>query len=104
MSKQLSLDKKWAIFRKQRGLCIYCHKPMRIVGQLKRRERTPDDAATFEHLDDKYSPDRGKRYGEYRVVLACNACNNKRSAERTAALSKAELWERSGRRPREVSA
>jgi hypothetical protein len=38
--------------------------------------------ATLEHLDDKWSEERGKHSGEYRVVLACWKCNNQRNTNR----------------------
>lgn len=58
--------------------------------------------ATIDHLYSRYDP---RRYApmvgkEKRRVLACFACNQKRSIQETAALPKEELWRRSGRYPR----
>ena len=98
MSKRA--EKKWALFRLQGGRCYYCKCKMVFWDHHKRHETLPPNYATFEHLDDRYSPDRGQRFGEYRIVLACSECNNRRAEERTAELSKSELWARSGRKPR----
>lgn len=57
----------------------------------------PDNMATFEHLDDRFSEDRGKHPNEFRVVLACLKCNNARGREREAARLIDELRARSGR-------
>ena len=36
---------------------------------------SPPDLATFEHLDSRYSPERGRHSGERRVVLSHHACS-----------------------------
>lgn len=43
----------------------------------------PPDAATLDHLDDRWSPERGMHPGERRRVAACRECNERRSNERT---------------------
>lgn len=94
------LEKKRRQFARQNGLCFYCQNPMRLIdGPLPRGTRTPDDIATFEHLDDRYSPERGKHAGSRRVVLAHHLCNQIRGDARTKALPLTERHERSGRRP-----
>ena len=93
-------QKKERQFARQDGLCFYCQKPMRIVGRQPHGTRTPHDAATFEHLDDRSSDERGTRPHERRVVLACHQCNQRRADERTASIPLAELHARSGRYPR----
>ena len=35
--------------------------------------------ATIDHLDSRYSSERGKHYGEFRRVAACLECNGKRA-------------------------
>ena len=55
---------------------------------------------TLDHLDDRYSPERGKSRGERRIVMACWKCNNERNIARQAALPKAVLHEKCGRAPR----
>lgn len=62
----------------------------------KRGTPTPLDLCTFDHLDDRYSPERGKHPNTYRNVAACWDCNNKRNREREASLPRPVLWERSG--------
>lgn len=92
------LRKKQRLFERQSGLCYYCGEPMRLIlGSLPPRTKTPDDLATFEHLDDRYSAERGAHPGEYRVVLAHHICNGRRGQQRTAERSLDELQERSGR-------
>lgn len=39
----------------------------------------PDDYPTIDHLDERFSEWRGKFAGIERTVLACRACNSKRS-------------------------
>lgn len=40
--------------------------------------KAPPNQATIEHLDSRYSPERGKMAGE-RTTLACWKCNNTRN-------------------------
>lgn len=89
--------KRDRLMRKQSGLCYYCRCKM-IVMPPTHRGRLPDDAATIEHLDDRYSPERGKHFGEYRIVLACNRCNNERNKAREKEVGAAELtrWAKHG--------
>ena len=61
-----------------------------------------NNAATIDHLRDKYNPEKRQEpnlNNETRRVLACFSCNVRRSAEATAKLPKEELWRRSGRFP-----
>lgn len=63
----------------------------------------PDNMATIDHLRDRFDPLRKINEKKSRSVLSCKKCNNDRSSLRQAALDKEELWERSGRKPREIN-
>jgi hypothetical protein len=67
-------------YRKQNGKCVYCQKIMVLLFGADVPVPQPKNLATIEHLDDKFSPFRGK--GSYRRVLACHACNSKRNVRR----------------------
>lgn len=85
-----------ALFRRQKGRCHWCGCEMVQVA-VPRRASPPRNLCTIDHLDDRFSPDRGKRFGEYRRVAACWECNNRRGNERQAARPIDELHARSGR-------
>lgn len=89
------------LFWRQEGLCYYCDEPMLPPGSYKPKTgvRIPDDFCTLEHLDDKFSQERGRHAGKIRRVAACNFCNNKKGRESQAAQPIEELWRRSGRYP-----
>jgi hypothetical protein len=57
----------------------------------------PNDAATLDHLISRFNPARWikRKPGERRKVLACYACNQRRSIEEHERLSKAEISRRS---------
>jgi len=59
----------------------------------------PETLATFEHLDDRLSEERGQYEGmdKIRIVLACRKCNQKKGVESQKQLNLEELRERSGR-------
>lgn len=95
MDSRKKQAKKRRLFHQQDGRCYYCGCQMKC-GKGPSNGIVPKTFATFEHLDDRYSDDRGKRSGQ-RVVLACHGCNHKRGQERTASMSEEELHERSGR-------
>jgi len=66
----------------QNWRCYYCNGTMRWVQALP-GQRPPNDAATTEHLDDRFSPRRGQAApGEIRHVAACYGCNQARSRAR----------------------
>lgn len=89
---------KVRLWQEQNGLCYWCDSPMDLVFDPP-KSKTPMDGnlATFDHLDDKFSPERGKHDGEIRTMLACLSCNNKRGAISQAAQPIEELWKRAGR-------
>lgn len=71
------------LFLKQKGKCHWCQCEMLLAyGHLKKQ---PANLATIDHLDDRFSPERGKHYGEYRRVLACAQCNFDRGKSSQAA-------------------
>lgn len=88
--------KRRRLYKEQGGACYYCKGRMVLV------ERQPGDSnrcrrneATIEHLDPRYSPERGKRGGEQRQVLACMGCNTERSRKDILAMSIQARWEMS---------
>lgn len=74
--------------------CYYCGRVTRLLET--NGGHIPDDAATIEHLDSRYSDERGKHSGEYRRVLACRKCNNERSSPKAHGMAIQEIWERDG--------
>ncbi len=90
--------RKW-LFDHQKGLCYWCHNPMRIIQMPAKAINMPLDLCTLDHLDDRFSSDRGKHPNERRIVAACWKCNFDRSQERERNLPKEVLWERSKRHP-----
>ncbi len=89
---------KKTLFREQNGRCVYCDIEMILTFDAsKLRTPSPMNMATFEHLDDRFSDERGTHNGERRIVLACNQCNNLRGKERQAEQGLEELRRRSGR-------
>jgi hypothetical protein len=48
--------------------------------------------ATIDHLDARHSKERGKHVGEFRRVLACLECNNRRDREATLQMPVQEKW------------
>lgn len=59
--------------------------------------QVPNNAATIDHLYSKLDPRRWVRRkpGQIKKVLACYACNQRRSIEETSRLSKEEIFIRS---------
>ncbi len=72
--------KRDKLFKEQHGKCYYCQCEM-IKVDNKHFGRNPPNLATFEHLDGKFSKERGARQGERRVVLACHTCNQCKGRE-----------------------
>lgn len=88
----------------QGGLCFHCNQPMTLDGYNDnpdhRHKSAPDNQATFEHLDDKFSRLRNMPTIGRRVVLACRKCNNDRSNQTQQTIDTDELRYRSGKLPR----
>lgn len=90
--------RKRRLFERQEGRCFWCHCTMDF-GVHRLGRYMPPNLATIDHLDDRFSPERGRHAGEQRTVLACWKCNNDRSIKRHAEIPKEELRRRSGRYP-----
>src|ERR1019366_9194863 len=85
--------RRWR-FKEQDGKCWYCTKRMELIEQSSHWKNPPPNAATFEHLDDRWSLDRGKCASsgtEIRVVLACLKCNGDRNIQRLAKCTKEDF-------------
>jgi hypothetical protein len=68
------------LYEQQCGVCHWCK------GQMVFRERCPPGenvgkVATFEHLEDSFSP-TGRNSLPETIVLSCSDCNNLRNKER----------------------
>lgn len=74
--------KRLRLFKRQHGRCCYCNELMVIVDAGPKQKIYPPNMATFEHLDDRYSLERGQHSGERRILLACRRCNWRRNQER----------------------
>lgn len=85
------------LFKRQKGLCCWCRRPMRKSWTHKQGVPVPDDLATIEHLDSRLNPERGQHPGERRHRLACAKCNHQRGAEEDKRLSLDERRQLSGR-------
>lgn len=69
-------------FKEQNGKCCWCQSEM-IPTNGKHIKHPPDNLATLEHLDDRWSSMRGKwPDGTIRRALACRKCNQDRSNAR----------------------
>jgi len=88
--------KRAHLHRRQGGRCYWCG-CLTILIENNDPGNQPDDLATLDHLDDRFSPERGKRSGEWRIVMACRLCNNERGIIREAMQPVEELRRRSTR-------
>lgn len=71
------------------GRCFWCGVVTVLpAGAPRRGVPAPQNLATIDHLDDRYSPARGTMKGEERTVLACGRCNNERQKIATRAQPK----------------
>ena len=59
----------------------------------------PRNLCTFEHLDDRYSPERGKHSNQKRIVAACWGCNHERNKQREKEVGLETLRAKSGAFP-----
>lgn len=93
--------RKEKLLQLQGGRCFWCGRQVTTDFEQKPGARPPENLATIDHLDSRYSPLRGKFNGlrMARTVLACWRCNNDRAKIREADLPIEELWLRSGRFP-----
>jgi len=96
--KRQKKQQRVGLYKRQKGKCFYCKDQMiLIMKDLKHGSKSNPKMATFEHLDDKFSNERGNHNGEFRIVLACLECNNKQGRFNQANQSIEELRRRSGR-------
>lgn len=93
------------LYNRQRGLCYWCKQLMVLFDPTKiRRQRPlPFNLATIDHLDDRFSSERGKHGGEPRRVLACKKCNEVRGRMSELMQPKEVLHARAGRRKQQDS-
>lgn len=84
----------WALWNHQKGRCYYCDCETVLRFRENGGAAWPNEA-TMEHLDHRFSEDRGQRDGDFRRVMACNQCNHERGrhAEQQAGID--ELRRRS---------
>lgn len=88
------------LFQRQEGRCYYCNQLMVLSLEEPRRHQPMNPLrATLEHLDDRWSDQRGKSPETYRRVAACWKCNTDRGNARQAAQPLEVLHERSKRYP-----
>jgi len=93
MGRERIKRQKQRLFIEQDGRCYYCGCEMVMPeGHTKRQ---PANLATLEHLDDRFSPLRGKMFGQRRHVLACVTCNGQRGRAREIEVGIEVLRERS---------
>lgn len=87
------------LHRRFDGICHWCGQVTLLLPPVAKRKKLPPLMATRDHLDDRFSPERGRQPGTYRVVLACLKCNNERGAASQAAQPIEELQRRAQRKP-----
>ncbi len=86
------------LFHFQKELCHWCQRKMVPPGQPHIKGVTMNPLlCTYDHLDDRFSEERGKHFGEYRNVAACWECNARRGRESQARVPIEELHRRSKR-------
>lgn len=78
------------LFKRQKGLCVWCGKPMQLLLFPHRMKKPPPpNACTIEHLESRWHPKRGTvGWGSNRLVAACWKCNNDRDKAEVAAIPK----------------
>lgn len=94
-------DQLRRMFRRQEGRCHWCGVGMVPPGTHKGKGKPDPRLCTVDHLDCRYSEDRGKHAGEYRRVAACWTCNNNRATMQQANMPKEVLWRKSNAYPDE---
>lgn len=80
--------KKVFLFKQQNGLCCLCGERMNLIKfssdhphGIKFPSFLRNHSTTFEHIDDRFSFERGLHHGEQRIFLAHSSCNEKRGKE-----------------------
>lgn len=71
------------LYDQQHGKCHWCGIAMRPPGSFvpRRGRKLPKDLCTYDHLDDRFSAERGKHAWTRRNVAACWQCNFDRHIE-----------------------
>ncbi len=93
--KRRNQDKRIALLNRQRGRCHWCDCEM--IFRFRKGGAAWPNEVTLEHLDDRYSADRGNYPGQFRVVAACWKCNSDRGKAHETAQPIEELQRRSMR-------
>lgn len=82
--------------------CHWCKRQTVLLPPDGKRKLFPPNAATRDHLRSRFNLGRSepvRRYPEYRVVLACRECNQRRCREEEVAQPREALWARTGGYP-----
>lgn len=88
---------KCTLYRDQNGLCHWCGCELLLRKGGAKEKQMPENLATLDHLDDRFSIDRGSHgYGTLRKVLACWRCNNDRGRASQLSQPIEELRRRAG--------
>ena len=90
----LKLRSRYRLWRAQNGRCHFCGVQTVFPDKGNGKQTPKPNWATLEHLDDRYSPNRGKYPGDYRRVMACWQCNHDRNVERQKSIPIDELRRR----------
>ena len=87
-----------ALYWRQNGRCHWCECDMLPPGPdgATKKKRVNPRLCTLDHLDDRFSSERGKHAGEFRRVAACWQCNQDRGAESQIRIGNKELSRRCG--------
>lgn len=97
-AKNKLAKRRHRLFRRQRGLCHWCGCQCIEPGLMDGQKGLKPNHATLDHLDDRWSMERGQHGGSIeRTVMACHKCNQRRNEERLAALAKEEIQRRCNR-------
>lgn len=99
MSNKLLQSQRDRLLLKQKGRCYYCKQPMLRRWEHRNHVPVPDNLATLEHLDSRWSPERGVHPFKKRHVAACRKCNNDRAIEEGKNAGLEELRRRRGSYP-----
>jgi hypothetical protein len=70
--------KRAMLWEEQQGRCYWCNLQMVQTSPSQPGRPDPPNMATFEHLDSRLTPERGKHAGTRRIVLVCQSCNGAR--------------------------
>lgn len=104
--------KEWLF--KRNPFCPICNVKMILPEKQTGRYGSRENAATMEHLNNKYHPDERYRVDtkeeqknnfktrKGRTILLCRKCNERIANDETKELPKKELWRRAGKRKRPV--